>query len=71
MVISTCYGEVKEVLIQPGAHIHERERLFLIRSEGDKMETISMDARGLVESLEVQQGDKVIPGMVLAYIKIS
>jgi len=67
MVISTCYGEVKEVLIQPGAHIHERERLFLIRSEGDKMETISMD----VESLEVQQGDKVIPGMVLAYIKIS
>lgn len=71
MVISPCYGEVKEVFIQQGAHIHERDQLFLIRGEGDRMETVSMAAKGLVESLEVQKGDKVIPGMVLAFIKIS
>lgn len=71
MVLSPCYGEVKEVFIQQGAQIHEKEHLFLIRSEGDKLETVSMAAKGFVESLEVQKGDKVIPGMVLAFIKIS
>jgi acetyl/propionyl-CoA carboxylase alpha subunit len=69
MIISPCYGEVKEVLINKGAYVHDWEQLFLIQVEGGKMGTVSMGIRGWVETLKVQKGDKVIPGMVLVCIK--
>jgi glutamine cyclotransferase len=51
-------------------HVYEWEQLFLIKTDAGLVETIQTGVSGEIESLEaVQEGDNVIPGMVLAYIK--
>ncbi|MFL6558304.1 MAG: hypothetical protein ACJ8MO_19585 [Bacillus sp. (in: firmicutes)] len=69
VVLSPCYGEVAGISIKGESRIHEWETLFMIKSESGTLETVQTCLSGEVESLEVQEGDKVIPGMVLAYIK--
>ncbi|MEH7081630.1 hypothetical protein V7139_02650 [Neobacillus drentensis] len=69
VVLSPCYGKVKRISIKSESRIYEWETLFIITSESGKEETIQTCLSGEVESLEVQEGDHVIPGMVLAYIK--
>lgn len=69
VVISPCYGQVDKISIKGESRIYEWETLFMIKSELGNLETIQTSLSGEVESLEVQEGDYVIPGMVLAYIK--
>lgn len=69
VVISSFYGKVQNISIQEESRIYEWEPLFVIKTDGGGIETIHTDLSGKVESLEVQVGDNVIPGMVLAYIK--
>ncbi|MBT2700523.1 hypothetical protein J7E79_24610 [Bacillus sp. ISL-40] len=69
VVLSPCYGKVARISIKGESRIYEWETLFMIKSESGKLETVQTSLSGEVESLEVQEGDKVIPGMVLAYIK--
>lgn len=69
VVLSPCYGKVERISINSESRIYEWETLFMIKSESGTLETIQTSLSGEVESLEVQEGDYVIPGMVLAYIK--
>ncbi|MFP5108190.1 biotin/lipoyl-binding protein [Neobacillus sp. C211] len=69
VVLSPVYGKVEKVSIKSDTRIYEWETLFQIKTEEGNLEKIQMGLSGEVESLEVQEGDYVIPGMVLAYIK--
>ncbi|MGX6446032.1 hypothetical protein ACWM35_22750 [Neobacillus sp. K501] len=69
VVLSPCYGTVERVSIKNETRIYEWEPLFQIKNENGKVEMIQTGLSGEVESLEVQEGDQVIPGMVLAFIK--
>lgn len=69
VVISPCYGTVEKVSIKNENRIYEWEPLFQIKTEDGKVEMIQTGLSGEIESLEVQEGDNVIPGMVLAFIK--
>jgi len=69
VVLSPCYGKVERISIKNESRIYEWEPLFAIKTEAGNVEMIQTSVSGEVESLEVQEGDEVIPGMVLAYIK--
>jgi biotin carboxyl carrier protein len=69
VVISPCFGKVERISIKSESRIYEWETLFMIKSLSGDLETVQTSLSGEVESLEVQEGDDVIPGMVLAYIK--
>ncbi|MBS4213432.1 MULTISPECIES: biotin/lipoyl-binding protein [Neobacillus] len=69
VVLSPCYGTVEKISIKGTERIYEWETLFSIKTEEGKVELVQTSVSGEIESLEVQQGDYVIPGMVLAYIK--
>jgi hypothetical protein len=69
LVLSPCYGKVEKVSISNDTIISELEPLFLIKTEEGYFETIYISENRKVESLEVQEGDDVIPGMVLAFLK--
>lgn len=69
VVLSPCYGTVEIISIKNETRIYEWEPLFQIKTEEGKVEMIQSGLSGEVESLEVQEGDHVIPGMVLAFIK--
>ncbi|NHM33554.1 biotin/lipoyl-binding protein [Neobacillus terrae] len=69
VITSPCYGKVDEVSIKNSERIYEWERLFIIKTDSGTIEMIQTSLSGVVESIEVQEGDHVIPGMVLAYIK--
>lgn len=60
---------MEEVLIDPNSFIYEWEKLFTIRKTNGELETICVGFGGRVSSLEVETGDQVIKGMVLALIK--
>lgn len=69
VVLSPCYGTVEMVSINNDSRIYEWEPLFQIKTVEGKVELVQTGLSGEVESLEVQEGDYVIPGMVLAFIK--
>lgn len=69
VVLSPYYGKVQKISIKNHTRIYEWEPLFLIKTKEGNVETIHISASGRVESIEVQEGDNVIPGMVLAFIK--
>lgn len=47
----------------------EWEPLFIIQTHYGENKVITVGIRGSVQSIEVQEGDEVIPGMVLSYVK--
>ena len=69
VVLSPCYGKVARILVKSESRFYEWESLFAIKTRDGKLELIQTSVSGEVESLEVQEGDDVIPGMVLAYVK--
>lgn len=69
LVISPYSGKVEEVLIFSGARFYEWDPLFLIKDRNGSVHTIKVNYSGTIHSLEVQSGDLVVPGMVLAYLK--
>jgi len=69
VVISPVYGKVESVSVQEEARIYEWDALFQIKGINGSIQPIRTGVSGEIQSLEVQVGDRVIPGMVLAYIK--
>jgi hypothetical protein len=69
VILSPFYGQVEKVSIKSESRIYEWETLFTIKKEDGSVEPIFTGVSGEIESLEVQEGDIVIPGMILAYIK--
>ena len=68
-IMSSCYGIIEDILIQIHSQICEGEPLFKIRNREGNIETVRVELSGKIHSLEVQKGDRVIPGMVLAFVK--
>ncbi|MBM7649452.1 biotin carboxyl carrier protein [Bacillus ectoiniformans] len=69
MVTSPYEGVVQDILVNKNGRIYEWEPLFLIKGEKDQLYSVKAQITGEVQSLEVQRGDSVIPGMVLAYVR--
>jgi pyruvate carboxylase len=67
-VMSSWNGVVEEVAIQEDEKIYEWEKLFTIRTDDGEQKTVAVGICGKVESIEVQKGDRVVPGMVLAFV---
>ncbi|WP_254434099.1 hypothetical protein [Halobacillus sp. Marseille-Q1614] len=68
-ILSPCQGTVEEILISEESSIGEWDVLFKICSDYGEIEIVSVDISGSVQSLEVNIGEEVFSGMVLAYIK--
>jgi biotin carboxyl carrier protein len=69
VILSPCSGTVEKITVKNDVQIYEWEALFTIKTDGGRVEEVQTGVNGEIESLEVQEGDYVIPGMVLAYIK--
>ncbi|QYY43070.1 hypothetical protein ACKE5C_01795 [Aneurinibacillus thermoaerophilus] len=68
-VLSPYYGKVEKIIHPSASYFYEWETLFLIRTSDGMIEEIVADTAGYVYSYEVANGDRIIPGMVLAYIR--
>jgi biotin carboxyl carrier protein len=69
VILSPCFGKVEKITVKNAERIYEWEALFTIKRDEGTVEEVQTGVSGEIESLEVQEGDYVIPGMVLAYIK--
>ncbi len=69
IITSPYHGIIKEVIIKEKEKISEWEPLFVIQTLNGEDRVITVGIRGSVQSIEVQEGDEVIPGMVLTYVK--
>ncbi|MEH6938087.1 hypothetical protein V7056_09525 [Bacillus sp. JJ664] len=69
VVVSNCHGIVEETPINENSRIYEWEPLFYIKTSDGLTKIIHQGISGEVVSLEVTNGDQVVPGMVLAYVK--
>jgi hypothetical protein len=67
-VVSPYYGIVAKVIHSSASYFYEWDTLFLIQTHDGMIEEIVADTCGYVHSCEVTDGDRVIPGMILAYI---
>jgi len=68
MILSPCHGVVEKISIEKDTRIYEWETLFTIKTVEGRSEEVCVGLSGIIYSLEVEVGDEVIPGMVLAYI---
>ncbi|WML52371.1 biotin/lipoyl-containing protein [Neobacillus sp. PS3-12] len=69
VILSPCFGKIEKIAVNNADRIYEWEELLTIKSDAGAVEIVQTDVSGKIESLEVQEGDNVIPGMVLAYVK--
>jgi multidrug efflux pump subunit AcrA (membrane-fusion protein) len=59
---------IEKISIEKDTRVYEWESLFTIRTAEGRFEEVRVGLSGIIQSLEVEVGDEVIPGMVLAYI---
>ncbi|MBN8233753.1 hypothetical protein JF544_00770 [Halobacillus kuroshimensis] len=64
-IISPCYGEVTEILVQNGEYVYEWEPLFVIKRDGTESE-VAVGISGSLKKLYIKKGDKVSPATLLA-----
>jgi biotin carboxyl carrier protein len=69
IITSPCHGIIKKIKVKEKDKIMEWEPLFIIQTHYGENKVITVGIRGSVQSIEVQEGDEVIPGMVLSYVK--
>jgi len=69
LIVSSCDGVIEIIFIDHHSRINEWEKLFAIRKKDGELETITVGFGGKVSSIEVEKGDQVIKGMVLAQVK--
>jgi biotin carboxyl carrier protein len=67
-VISPCNGIVEKVLREDSSFAYEGELIFIIKTNEMLVEVL-MEFSGKVKGIEVQVGDEVISGMILAFIQ--
>ncbi|WP_088071443.1 hypothetical protein [Gottfriedia luciferensis] len=69
VIVSDYHGIVERTAIEKDSRIYEWEPLFYIKTSDGNTRVIHQGISGEIVSLEVSQGDKVVPGMVLAFVK--
>lgn len=68
IVTSPFYGVIKKIMTRAKNRIYEWEPLFTIQTDEGTLVQISVGIGGIIDKLFVKEGDRVIPGAVLAYI---
>lgn len=69
VVVSNYYGIIEETVVSNNSRIYEWEPLFYIKTVDGLTKIIHQGISGEVVSLEVSKGDKVVPGMILAFVE--
>ncbi|OCA82079.1 hypothetical protein [Pseudobacillus wudalianchiensis] len=68
-IISPYQGVIQQILVKEKTRIYEWEPLFIIKGQAGVLYSVMMGVSGEIQSIEVQEGDYVLPDMVLAYVK--
>lgn len=68
IVTSPFDGIVKKIMTKAKNRIYEWEPLLAIQTDDGAVVQISVGISGIIEKFTVSEGDRVIPGTVLAYI---
>lgn len=66
-VIASCDGAVERVGLRKGERIEEGSVVFSLKANGVHYDILA-PVSGIAESVEVEQGDFTISGMILAVI---
>ncbi|MET3290743.1 hypothetical protein EDM56_07130 [Brevibacillus fluminis] len=66
-VVAPRDGSIERVMLREGEKIEEGTPIFSLQSNGVNCEILA-PVTGITESLEVEQGDITISGMILAVI---
>ena len=69
VIVCDYHGTIEETIIHNDSRIYEWEPLFYIKTSDGTTKVIHQGISGEIVSLEVSKGDKVVPGMVLAFVK--
>ncbi|WP_243292666.1 hypothetical protein [Bacillus sp. FJAT-47783] len=68
IVTSPVYGVIKSIFTRTNKRIIEWDPLITIQTDEGKEIQLRVGVSGIIDSFPVKEGDKVIPGAVLAYI---
>lgn len=67
-VLSPCVGIVDAVFLAINSPVEEGEEVIAIRTP-DGIVPVVAEVNGKMIGIEVEAGDEVIPGMIVAYIE--
>lgn len=68
IVTSPSHGIIKKILIPPKGRIYEWEPIILMQTDQGQELQISVGLSGIIDLFTVTEGDRVVPGSVIAYI---
>lgn len=69
VIVCPCAGTVVQINGANDTYVNEGDAIFTIRTSSGDLIQVTMELSGKIESIEVEVGDDVIPGMVLAYVQ--
>lgn len=69
IITSPIKGNVESLKVEPGEKVRDQQLIVMIRDEQGKIKYIHTGTSGIVETLTVKVGDKVVRGDVLLFIK--
>lgn len=68
IVTSPSYGTIKSILLPDQSRIYEWEPLLLMQTEDGQEMQIRVGVSGIIDCYTVKEGNRVVPGAVIAYI---
>ncbi|MBP1969166.1 biotin carboxyl carrier protein [Virgibacillus natechei] len=69
IITSPVKGSLESIKVESGEKVREQQLLVMIRAERGNVKQILAGTSGIVETLTVKVGDKVVHGDVLFFIK--
>ncbi|MBY7144782.1 biotin/lipoyl-binding protein [Virgibacillus sp. NKC19-3] len=69
IITSPIKGSVESIKVESGEKVRTQQLLAMIQDEQSNIKRILSGASGVIETLAVKAGDKVVRGDVLFYIK--
>lgn len=69
IITSPVKGSVESIKVESGQIVCEQQLLVMIREKQSNVKQILTGTSGIVETLTVKVGDKVVRGDVLLFIK--
>ncbi len=69
IITSPVKGSVESIKVESGQKVREQQLLVMIQEKRGNVKQILTGSSGIVETLTVKVGDKVVRGDVLLFIK--
>lgn len=69
IITSPVKGSVECIKVESGEKVRQQQLIVMIREERGNIKQIMTGANGIVDTLTVKVGDKVVRGDVLLFIK--